>query len=71
MLRVIVSLLPVVIAGAARAEESPRMDFRTDVIAALSRGGCNQEPATDLRRGRTASASACAAPTPTRISPPS
>lgn len=42
MLRVIVSLLPVVIAGASRAEESPRMDFRTDVIAALSRGGCNQ-----------------------------
>src|SRR5580698_6249211 len=36
------SLLAVLAASEARADEPRPVDFRTDVIAALSRAGCNQ-----------------------------
>jgi len=41
MLRTLLCLSPLLLASTARADERP-VDFRTDVIAALSRAGCNQ-----------------------------
>ena len=42
MTRATLYLVLGLIAGSVRAADPPRADFRTDVIAALSRGGCNQ-----------------------------
>jgi len=42
MVRVMVSMLLILSAGSAFAAEPRPVEFRTDVIAALSRGGCNQ-----------------------------
>src|SRR5262249_12565304 len=35
-------LIPLIVTSAARADDPRPVDFRTDVIAALSRAGCNQ-----------------------------
>src|ERR1019366_7776169 len=42
MPRTFLCLLGLLTAAAARAEDPRPVDFRTDVIAALSRAGCNQ-----------------------------
>jgi len=51
----IVGSLTVLVGSTASAAEPTPVDFRTDVIAALSRAGCNQGRVTARLRGRTAS----------------